>query len=83
MASRCINENSSNVNFNVNYMNSDGNYSNNNLWNVNSSGNAYGNNNSYGVRFVASINWGYITNGYIRDNIETDYSPLISNIIIN
>lgn len=56
MASRVVNENSDNVNFNVNYVNEDGNLNNNNLWNVNSSGNANGNSPSYAVRFVASIN---------------------------
>ena len=80
MASRVVNENSDNVNFNVRNVDDDGNFNNNNLWNVNSSGNANGNYNSRGVRFVASINWGYITNGYIRDNIETNYCPLITNI---
>ena len=72
-----MNENSSNVNFNVRYVNTDGNLNNNNLWNVNSSGTVNNNNPSYAVRFVASINWGYIINDYIRDNIETNYCPLI------
>ena len=31
--------------------------------------------NTYAVRPVASINWGYIINDYIRDNIETDINP--------
>ena len=44
---------------------------------MNNNGNANGNNNSRAVRPVASINWGYITNGYIRDNIETEHCPLI------
>lgn len=72
MASRVVNENSTEVNFNVANVNSDGNFNMNNLWNVNSNGNTNYNSPSYGVRFVASINWGSITNGYIRDNIETD-----------
>lgn len=77
-----MNENSSNVDFNVRNVNSDGIFGNNNLWNVNSDGNVNNNNPSYAVRFVASINCGYITNGYIRDNIETNYCPLISMLII-
>ena len=79
-----MNENSSNVNFNVRNVNSTGNAeNNNNLWNVNSSG-ANNNNPSYAVRpvvrvaFVASVHRGYVDQGRIRDNTETDYCPLTS-----
>lgn len=39
----------------------------------NSNGNE--NNNGFAVRPVDSINCGYITTCYIRDNIETNYCP--------
>ena len=44
----------------------------NNLFNSNGNRNA----NSFAVRPVASINCGYIINNYIRDNIETNHSPI-------
>ena len=31
--------------------------------------------NEYALRPVDSINWGCVTNGYSRDNIETDINP--------
>lgn len=43
----------------------------------NSNGNV--NENWFAVRPVASINCGYIVINYIRDNIETNYSPLVGN----
>ena len=46
---------------------------NNNLFNSNGDEN----NDGLGVRPVDSINCGYITNGYVRDNIETNHSPLV------
>lgn len=55
LASRLVEENSSDVNFNERYVNSDGNCNGNNLWNVNDS-NANGNNNNNTLRPVASIN---------------------------
>lgn len=42
----------------------------------NSNGNWYAN--GMAVRPVASINCGYIIINYIRDNIETNQSPLVS-----
>ena len=73
MASRIVSESSDEVFFNVDCVDEDGNLNHHNLWDVNSSGSPCGSNGSYAVRPVASINWGYITNGYIRDNIETEY----------
>ena len=58
LASRCVNLNSNNCNFNVRNLNN-GNVNNNNLFNVNSNGNTNDNSNSYPVVPVASINWGY------------------------
>lgn len=67
LASRAVNVNSNNANFNVRNVNN-GNVDANNLFNSN--GNS--NNNNYGVRPVASINCGYAINDCIRDNIETN-----------
>ena len=41
--------------------------------NFNSNGNENDNSGNAAVRPVASINCGYVTNGCIRDNIETNY----------
>ena len=71
LASRCVNANSDNANFNVRYVNSDEsdtNVNGNNLFNSN--GNE--NNNGFAVRPVDSINCGYTINDCIRDNIETN-----------
>ena len=50
-------------------------YNSNNLYNVNPNNRNVNNNNNngFGVRVLASINCGYIINGYIRDNIETNH----------
>lgn len=72
LASRCVNLNNNNCNFNVRYVNS-GNVNGNNLANSNNSG---ANSNNNRVVPVASINLGYITNGYIRANRNKLY-PLI------
>ena len=72
LASRNVNANSNNTNFNVRNVNSNGNLNNNNLCNVNSNGNTNTNDNSNGLR-PASINCGYAIKDCIRDNIETDY----------
>lgn len=56
----------------------------NNLRNVNNDGNINNNNNNTnGARPVASINCGYAINDCIRDNIETNHSPLVKLIKIN
>ena len=68
VASRSVNVNSNNANFNVGNVNN-GNVDANNLFNSN--GNE--NNNYYGVRPVASINCGYAIINCMRDNIETNY----------
>ena len=60
LASRAVNVNSNNANFNVRNVNN-GNVDANNLFNSN--GNS--NNNNYGVRPVASINCGYAINDCI------------------
>ena len=64
--------NSSNANFGPGAVNEGNAGTGYNLFNSN--GNE--NDNGLGVRPVASINCGYITNGYVRDNIETNRSPL-------
>lgn len=79
LASSGVNVNSSNANFGPGAVNEGNvNRGNNNLFNSN--GNE--NNNGLAVRPVASINCGYITNGYVRDNIETNHCPFASNYII-
>ena len=73
LASPGVNANESNANFgpgNVNNGNVD--EGGNNLFNSNGNWNA----NRLGVRPVDSINCGYIMKHYIRDNIETNHSPL-------
>ena len=73
VASRSVNVNSSNANFNVANV-EDGNVNSNNnyLCNSNSSSaNDNGNSESVPVRPVASANCGYINIVYIRDNVET------------
>lgn len=55
-------------------------YSYNNDNNFNSNGDENGN--ALAVRPVASVNCGYIINGYIRDNIETDYCPFVYIVFI-
>lgn len=75
LASPGANANSSNANFgpgNVN--NGNANRGNNNLFNSNGNWNA----NGLGVRPVASINCGYTIIDCVRDNIETNRSPLTS-----
>lgn len=79
LASPGVNANSSNANFGPGNVD-DGNVnSNNNLFNSNGNWNA----NRYAVRPVASINCGYIIIDYIRDNIETNHSPITMQIVIN
>ena len=56
LASRRVNANTNNVNFNVRNVNDMGNLDNDNVCNVNDNGNVNGNENSYAVRPVASIN---------------------------
>lgn len=68
LASRAVDVNSNNANFNVRNVDN-GNVDANNLFNSNGNSNT----NNYGVRPVASIHCGYATNGCIRDNIETNY----------
>lgn len=75
VASRSVNVNSDNANFNIANVN-DGmaNTNFNNLCNSNASGgNDNGNSNVVPVRPVASANCGYINKIYIRDNAETIY----------
>ena len=75
LASRCVNLNSNNCNFNVRNLNN-GNVNNNNLFNVNNNGNTNNNNNSYPVVPVASINWGCVINDCTSENRNKLY-PLV------
>ena len=68
LASRGVNANSSNANFGPGAVDNGNANSYNDLFN--SDGNE--NDNSAGVRPVASINCGYIVINYVRDNIETN-----------
>ena len=80
LASPGVNVNSDNANFapgNVN--NGNATAGGNNLFNSNGNRNA----NSLAVRPVASINCGYIIKNYIRDNIETNHSPILMHMIIS
>lgn len=74
VASRAVNVNSSNANFNIAEVDSRMVNTNNNLCNSNSD-NAEDNenSNSFGVRPIASTNCGYMNIVYIRDNVETVY----------
>ena len=72
LASPAVNANSDNANFGPGNVNAD-----NNLFNSNGNWNA----NSFGVRPVASIHCGYMLIYHIRDNIETNRSPLTYNVI--
>ena len=75
VASRSVNINSDNANFNVaNVGNSEVNTNNYNLCNSNSSrGNDNEDIGSIGIRPVASTNCGYAIINCIRDNVETVY----------
>ena len=75
LASPGVNANTGNANFGPGIVNNGNVNSGNNLFNSNGNWNA----NEFGVRPVASINCGYITKCYIRDNIETNHSPLTRN----
>ena len=79
LASRCVNTNSDNCNFNVGVYEGTAGPEGNNLFN--SDGNE--NLNSYAVRPVASINCGYASNTCIRDNIETNHYPFTYDYVIN
>lgn len=72
LASRCVNTNSSNANFNVRNVNSS-NVNTNNLCNGNSSNLNENPISNCAVRPLASIHCGYTINDCIRDNIETNY----------
>ncbi len=79
LASPGVNANFGNANFGPGVVD-DGNVnSNNNLFNSNGNWNA----NRMAVRPVASIHCGYIIINYIRDNIETNHSPITMKIVIN
>lgn len=75
VASRSVNVNSDNANFNVaNVGNSEVNSNNYNLCNSNASeGNDNGDIGTFGVRPIASTNCGYTNIVCVRDNVETVY----------
>lgn len=72
LASPEANGNSDNANFGPGNVNNGNAGSGNNMFNSNGNWNA----NRFAVRPVASINCGYMIICYIRDNIETNLSPL-------
>lgn len=73
LASPGVNVNSDNANFSPgNVNNGNATAGGNNLFNSNGNRNA----NSFAVRPVASINCGYTIIDCIRDNIETNHSPI-------
>ena len=75
VAARYVNTNSSNANFGLRNANT-----NTNGYDMfNSNGNTNGNN--YALRPVDSIHCGYAIINCIRDNIETNRSPLTYNVI--
>lgn len=77
LASPAVNANSDNANFGPGNVNNGNVNAGNNLFNSNGNWNA----NSLGVRPVASIHCGYMLIYHIRDNIETNRSPLTYNVI--
>lgn len=72
LASPGVNCNSSNANFGPGNVNNGNVNAGNNLFNSNGNWNA----NGYAVRPVDSINCGYMIICHVRDNIETNRSPL-------
>ena len=83
LASRGVNANSSNANFGLGAVNSEDGMTNadsgNNMFNSDGDENNYG----LAVRPVDSINCGYVIIDCIRDNIETNYCPLIIKLFRN
>ena len=79
LASPGVEVNSSNANFGPGAVDDGQVNSGNNLFNSHGNWNA----NRMAVRPVASIHCGYIIINYIRDNIETNHSPIAMQIVIN
>lgn len=80
LASPGVNVNSDNANFSPgNVNNGNATAGGNNLFNSNGNRNA----NSFAVRPVASINCGYTIIDCIRDNIETNHSPILMHMMIS
>mgnify|MGYP005776734769 CR=1 FL=1 len=75
LASPGVYDNESNANFGPGAVNDGEVGSGNNMFNSNGNSNE----NNLAVRPVASINCGYIVINCIRDNIETNYCPLVRN----
>ena len=77
LASRNVNANSSNSNFNVRNVNSSGSLNNNNLYNVNSDGNENTNSNSNALAPVASIFFRLYINVIYKSKNRNRLCPLL------